>query len=236
MSMMFEQSLLESASVAATRRGLATSISALAQLTLLAIAVLLPMIFTQHLPILRPQLVIPLPTPHYTPPEIERTPEPATTTSASNAPAIVVENNFPRVRSLGTDTLVPDPQVTFPHGGTTSPNYDLPLGNAAPNANLRGPGPLIVSHLNEGTIVRRVQPVYPPLAKLARIEGEVQLEAVISRTGRIENLRVLSGHPMLATAATDAVAQWQFRPYILNGTPVEVVTRVTVEFKLNRVE
>jgi protein TonB len=60
------------------------------------------------------------------------------------------------------------------------------------------------------------------------------LEAVISRAGRIENLRTISGHPVLAKAAEAAVNQWQFRPYILNGVPIEVMTQITVDFKLNR--
>jgi len=77
-----------------------------------------------------------------------------------------------------------------------------------------------------------VQPNYPALARSARVQGSVVLRAVISRAGTIENLQVLSGHPLLTSAAIDAVRQWRYRPYILNGEPVEVETQVTVNFLL----
>ena len=67
---------------------------------------------------------------------------------------------------------------------------------------------------------------------MARIQGQVLLQAVISKEGVIENLRVVSGHPMLATAAIEAVRQWRYRPYVLNNEPVEVETQITVNFGL----
>jgi protein TonB len=85
----------------------------------------------------------------------------------------------------------------------------------------------------EGNLLRRVQPAYPPLARSARIQGQVVLAAVISKEGMIENLHVLEGHPMLVRAALDAVSQWRYRPYILNNEPVEVETRITVNFSLS---
>jgi periplasmic protein TonB len=89
-----------------------------------------------------------------------------------------------------------------------------------------------LSHMSEGDLIRKVQPSYPPLARSARIQGTVVLQAVISKQGTIENLRLLSGHPMLAPAAIDAVRQWRYRPYILNSEPVEVETQITVNFSL----
>jgi protein TonB len=86
--------------------------------------------------------------------------------------------------------------------------------------------------MSEGDLVRKVVPAYPPLARSARIQGTVVLQAMISRQGTIENLRLLSGHPMLAPAAIDAVRQWRYRPYILNNEPVEVETQITVNFSL----
>jgi protein TonB len=86
----------------------------------------------------------------------------------------------------------------------------------------------------EGNLIERVQPQYPSLARQARIQGTVLLSAVISRDGKIENLQVLSGHPMLVQAAMDAVRQWRYRPYYLNNEPVEVETQVTVNFTLAR--
>jgi len=79
-------------------------------------------------------------------------------------------------------------------------------------------------------LIYQVKPEYPPLARAARIQGVVVMEAVISREGSIETLRVVSGHPLLNQAALDAVKQWKYRPTLLNGEPVEVITTVTVMF------
>ena len=81
-------------------------------------------------------------------------------------------------------------------------------------------------------IVRQVRPIYPPLARQARMSGDVLLEAVISRDGTIESLRVINGHPLLVNAAVDAVRQWIYQPTLLNGEPVEVLTQIEVHFKL----
>jgi protein TonB len=92
--------------------------------------------------------------------------------------------------------------------------------------------PVRISRMNEGDLVRKILPTYPPLARSARIQGQVVLQAVISKQGGIENLRVLSGHPMLVSAAIEAVRQWRYRPYVLNNEPVEVETQITVNFSL----
>lgn len=92
--------------------------------------------------------------------------------------------------------------------------------------------PLRVSHISEGNLVHKILPTYPPLARSARIQGQVVLQAVISKQGVIENLQVLTGHPMLVPAAIEAVCQWRYRPYILNNEPVEVETQITVNFSL----
>jgi len=84
----------------------------------------------------------------------------------------------------------------------------------------------------QGSLIRRVEPVYPPMARAARIQGPVVLAAVISKDGTIENLRTLSGHPMLVSAAISAVSQWRYKPYILNDEAIEVDTQITVNFVL----
>jgi protein TonB len=93
--------------------------------------------------------------------------------------------------------------------------------------------PLRVSHMSEGDLIRKAQPTYPPLARSARIQGQVVLAAIISKEGTIEKLRILAGHPMLVQSALDAVSQWRYRPYILNNEPVEVETQITVNFSLS---
>jgi protein TonB len=81
-------------------------------------------------------------------------------------------------------------------------------------------------------ILKRVQPAYPAQAMQMRIQGAVQLLATISKEGQISNLSVLNGDSILARAATDAVRQWKYKPYYLNGEPVEIQTQITVNFKL----
>ena len=83
-----------------------------------------------------------------------------------------------------------------------------------------------------GLLLQKTQPSYPPIAKAARVSGTVVLQATISKTGTITNLRVISGPEMLRQAALDAVRTWRYRPYLLNNEPVEVDTTVNVIFTL----
>jgi protein TonB len=86
--------------------------------------------------------------------------------------------------------------------------------------------------VTKGLLVQRMEPTYPTLAKQARVQGEVVLSAVIDTNGQIQNLQLVSGHPMLVPAAIAAVKQWRYKPYLLNGQPVEVETTITVIFNL----
>jgi TonB family protein len=81
-------------------------------------------------------------------------------------------------------------------------------------------------------LLKRVPPVYPPLARQARIQGTIILKVHITKSGDVANIQLVSGHPMLAPAAIEAVKQWKYDPYLLNGDPVEVETNVAVNFKL----
>jgi periplasmic protein TonB len=83
-----------------------------------------------------------------------------------------------------------------------------------------------------GMLIQKTQPVYPPIAKAARVEGTVVLQATISKAGTIQNLRVISGPAMLQPAAVNAVKTWRYKPYLLNNEPVEVETTVNVIFTL----
>lgn len=96
-------------------------------------------------------------------------------------------------------------------------------------------GPVrIGGQVAEANLIRRVTPVYPPLAKSARVQGTVEFTAVISKEGNIENLQLVRGHPLLVQAAKDAVLQWKYRPTMLNGEPVTVVTDIIVNFNLSQ--
>jgi TonB family protein len=87
--------------------------------------------------------------------------------------------------------------------------------------------------MSEGLLLKKIQPEYPSLARQARIQGTVLLQAQISKDGKVENLQLISGHPMLAPAAIEAVMQWIYKPYVLNGTTVAVETQVQVNFILS---
>jgi TonB family protein len=91
----------------------------------------------------------------------------------------------------------------------------------------------VTQRIAQGLLLTKVNPVYPPLARQARIEGTVVLKAVISKEGSIEELTLVSGHPMLVQAAIDAVKQWKYKPYLLNSEPVEVDTEIQVNFTLS---
>ncbi len=84
----------------------------------------------------------------------------------------------------------------------------------------------------QGMVIAKVQPIYPPEARAARIQGSVVIAAIIGKDGNIQSERLVSGHPLLASAAMDAVKQWRYRPYLLNGNPMEVDTQITVNFTL----
>ena len=87
--------------------------------------------------------------------------------------------------------------------------------------------------MSAARLIYQLKPEYPTLARMARIEGDVEFEAVISKAGTIEELKVLKGHPLLVQAALDAVRQWRYQPTLLNGEPVEVMTEITVNFRLS---
>jgi TonB family protein len=85
----------------------------------------------------------------------------------------------------------------------------------------------------QASVQSKVNPIYPQEARTARISGTVVLKAVIDQTGDVVSLQLVSGHPLLAPAAIDAVKQWKYRPYLLNGKPVAVETQITVNFVLS---
>jgi protein TonB len=91
-----------------------------------------------------------------------------------------------------------------------------------------------VSVIMEGNLVHKVEPRYPVIAQQVGIQGAVVIRALISRTGNIERAQVESGQPLLTAAALAAVREWKYRPYYLNGEPVEVETEITVNFILRR--
>jgi protein TonB len=98
----------------------------------------------------------------------------------------------------------------------------------------RPPRQIHKSQMDEGELLHKVEPIYPRLAVLSNVHGEVRLHAIIAKDGTIQSLSVISGHPLLANAAMEAVKQWRYRPYVLNKEPVEVDTFITVNFRNDR--
>ncbi len=136
------------------------------------------------------------------------------------------------------------PEPGFDHNiateiGSNGPggNGESPFGPRQPVTIVHPPAPAslrLPSKLVESTIIYKTIPQYPAIAKAARQEGTVVLQAVISKSGTIEHLQVVSGPPTLQQAALDAVKTWRYRPYLLNDQPIEVETTVSVIFKLER--
>ncbi len=244
---MFEDSLLESGKRGKTRRGWTTLLSFILQCFLIGIMILVPLIYTEALPKqqLMTFLVAPPPPPPPPPPpaaapvravkviETEildgrlRTP-----TKIPEKVAMIKEEDAPPPMSGlggvvgGVPGGVPGGQMGGVIGGIIS-STPVAVPRVATPQRVR-----VSSGVTQGNLINRVQPVYPPIAKNARIQGSVVLQAIISKTGVVENLRAVSGHPMLVPSAVEAVKQWRYKPYYLNGEPVEVETTITVNFTL----
>jgi protein TonB len=113
-------------------------------------------------------------------------------------------------------------------------NPALPVGPTDGGGTGAGTGPVRVDMLiRPPTKVHEAQPVYPDIARQARVQGKVVIECIIAPNGRVENLRVVSGHPLLQQPAADAVREWRYTPSLLDGVPVAVIMTVTVNFILN---
>ncbi len=147
----------------------------------------------------------------------------------------------PRIISVGIPRPdsrddMPNTQIAFDSPGTGIPDgsrlFHGPQGG--PSVRLVDKGPVRISSTELVSLVQKTMQVYPAIARTAGIQGTVVLEAVISKTGTIENLRVVSGSPMLQRAALDAVKQWRYKPFLLNGESIEVETTVNVEFRLGQ--
>jgi protein TonB len=237
---MFEDSTFESMGRIRTRsRGWMIATLTLNSSILLAL-ILVPLIYPEALPSHAFAFLMSVPPPPPSPPPVVRqvasaasVPSPALPdplAAPRQIPNIIVMIHDPGPAPTGpTGTL--DTGVGVPGGtGDTFPSQPAPrVVRAAPL------GPVRISSITATSIaIYKPIPVYPALARAARVEGTVVLEATISKSGSIENLRVVSGPAMLRQAALDAVSQWRYRPYLLNGEPVAVETTVNVVFNLQR--
>ena len=243
---MLETSLLESAENRTGRKPWSVLLSTGAHVLLIALLLVVPLTQPQVLPALSAAIGIPIPVvaaPQKSQPEPPATPvvrtQPIPTPGDLIAPpsiprdiANVVDDpdavtqiaafHDAGVRELIRAAIQPQPDSAIPEPPPPPP--------PAPARGLTAP--VRVSSMERANLLHQVAPAYPPLAKSARVQGIVILEATISRTGEITDLRVISGHPLLVQAAIDAVKQWKYKPTVLSGEPVDVITTITVNFSL----
>jgi len=241
---MFEDSLIESGGKLKTQRGRMTSLAFILEAVIVIILILIPLMFTEALP--KGQLMTFLVAP---PPPPPPPPPPAAVKVVKVVETDIVNNQ------LRTPTKIPQKIQIIKEDEAPPPSTGVVGGvpGGVPGGQMGGviggiisstpvavpkmatPTRVRVSQgVTAGMKVHDVTPQYPQMAKIARVQGPVVLAAVIGKDGAIQNLRVVStASPLLNQAALEAVKQWRYRPYILNGEPVEVDTTITVNFTLS---
>src|SRR6202140_1405379 len=243
---MFEDILIESGGRLKTQRGRTSVVAFTIEFMIIGVMVLIPLIFTEALP--KQQLMTFLVAPPPPPPP----PPPAA------APVKIVKviqtdivngqlrtpTKIPKKIEMIKEDEAPPPVMAAAGvvggvpGGVPGGSMSGVIGSVLSSTPVAVPKIAtptrvrVSSGVSSGLLVRKVSPNYPPLARQARIQGTVILQAQISKDGSIQNLQLISGHPMLAPAAIEAVKQWKYKPYLLNGEPVEVETQVQVNFTL----
>ena len=246
---MFEQSLLDTGK---TKTPWTVAVSFAIQALLLGVMVIIPLLNYYELPAteLMTFLVAPPPPPPPPPPPaaaviqkvIPREFDTGKLVQPTEIPdeiAIIKEEDMPPAATIaGVVGGVP--------GGTIGGSLGGVIGGIISNQPLVAPPPpppvkkkkaipkriRVGGSVQKARLAKRVSPRYPPLARQARIQGTVKLTAIIARDGSVEKLEVGSGHPLLVPSAIEAVRQWRYKPTLLNGVAVEVVTQIDVIFKL----
>jgi protein TonB len=247
---MFDELLESSSNRQKTNTKWTVMLSALGQAAFLGILILIPLIYTEALPkaMLGTILVAPPPPPPPPPPPaatpVVRVKPVARLMNQGvlRAPTVIPkqvnlikeEELPPDVGAVGVTGGVPGGVPGGQAGGVLGGIIGGVTGSNVPPPPKEGPRRIRVGgSVIQAQLVTQVRPVYPPLAKQARIQGTVRLQAIISKEGTIIDLQVLSGHPLLQQSALQAVSQWRYRPTMLNNEPVEVVTTIDVVFTLS---
>jgi protein TonB len=234
------------------RKALATTTSFIVNVLAVLVMLAVPLMFTEDLPKaqLLTLLVAPPPPPPPPPPAAEavqkivrqiqtdmlNTGQLRTPTKIPQKVQMIREEEAPPPMAATTGVVggvpggIPGGQLSGVIGGIVNATSNIAVPKFAPVVPQRV---RISQGVTKGLLIRRVEPTYPPLARSARVQGEVVLSAIISTNGDIENLQLVSGHPILVPAALIAVKQWRYKPYLLNGQPTEVETTITVIFTLS---
>ena len=250
---MFEQTFVGGK----TKRGWTVVLSFVVQCLFIGLLVLVPLIYTDTLPkaTLTSFLVAPPPPPPPPPP-----PQPVAQVKVVkvvprqfDAGRLMAPKQIPKDIAMIKEEDLPPPSAS---GGVVGGVPGGVPGGAAggviggiiggiPNAAPPPPPPKVEAkptvqrirvggNVQAANLIRKVTPQYPPLAKQARVQGTVRFQAIIGKDGTIQNLQLITGHPLLVPAATEAVKQWLYKPTLLNGEPVEVVTQIDVNFTLSQ--
>ena len=246
---MFEQTFVEGTSN--TKKPWTVMFAFTMELIGIGVLILIPLIYTETLP--RAQLtsflVAPPPPPRPPPPPPPEAPKIVKVIPRQfDAGRLLAPKSVPKDIAVIREEELPPPAsgvVGGVPGGV--PGSAGGLGNilgAMPTAAPPPPKPVekpptpqrirVGGNVQAANLIRKVTPVYPPLAKQARVQGTVRFTAIIGKDGAIHNLQLVSGHPLLVAAAQEAVKQWQYKPTLLNGEPVEVVTQIDVNFTLSQ--
>ena len=248
---MFEDSLFATNQHRSPQRGLAAVMSFGVQAVFLGLLVLIPLLYTDALPLTSLQSYVtdiqaPPGPPAQRPPTDQPRRPPQPRQSNFDERGLVTPREVPTqlTRVVDPPGPPPDPYGDYIDGATpgngngqrTQIFNDLIASNmrrvAPPPANIQPKSVRVSGGVIEGFLIHKVTPVYPKMAIITRQQGQVLLHAIIGRDGTIENLQVVSGPPLLIQAALDAVQRWRYRPYLLNNEPVEVETQITVNFTL----
>jgi|SRR5947209_6558601 len=250
---MFEQTFVDGN--AKTRKPWTVMVSFLGQLALIGVAVLIPLIYTDALPRATLTSLITAPPPPPPPPPPPQAAPPKVVQKVIprqfDANKLMAPKQIPKeIANIKEEDLPPPSSgvVGGVPGGVPGGTPGGVIGGiigSVPSAAPPPPPPpkekpvtpqriRVGGNVQAANLIRKVTPVYPPLAKQARISGVVRFTAVIGKDGTIQNLQLVTGHPLLVAAAQEAVKQWQYKPTLLNGEPVEVVTQIDVNFTLSQ--
>jgi len=253
---MFEQTFVQTGK---TNTTWTVMLSFIVQCVLIVVAVILPMIYFDVLPAaqLTSFLVAPPPPPPPPPPPAQAPPKVVKVIPRQfDAGRLQAPKAIPKDIAIIKEDELPPPSagvggvIGGMAGGIGGGAMGGVLGGiigAVPTAAPPPPPPppkketkaapqriRVGGNVQAANLVSQQKPVYPPLAKQARISGTVELSAIIGRDGRVQDLKVVKGHPLLVQAALDAVKNWVYRPTLLNGEPVEVSTTIDVNFTLSQ--
>ena len=239
---MFEELVVSSPHSKKTNKPWTIVVSMVFQSLFLAILLLIPLIYTEALPkaMLATLLVAPPPPPPPPPPPAQVTVIKRPQVHLMDAGKLVAPKVIPKDIKIIKEEAEPDMGgmsggvVGGVSGGSMGGTIGGVIGSVAPPPPKQQSRIRVGGNVTAARVLNRVNPVYPPLARQTRISGTVRLHAIIAKDGTVQQLEVMSGHPLLVQAALDAVRQWRYQPTLLNGEPVEVDTTVDVIFSLNQ--